>query len=259
MIMVIILLIILIIMIVLCLLINKETFSNNNINSFKKCINKHKGKKKNILICSSGPSLNEIKYFKNKFTKEFWDDCYVISVKSSLNILDKHNIKNDFLISNFSGSINKLNYDLLEKKNKPIVIGGNYHDKHKKHKLKKYVDHYVDIGPLGNTMKNIENDKPKCLDFRYKNNNVETGWGHVMMELAVPLAVALEPTNIITIGWDIVNSRTYYKNTFKNYSKEDVIMEFSSYLSDYLKKHYNVNIFKLSKNQGAKLPLYKFE
>ena len=256
----IIILLIIIILLLLYEIKNKEKFFNtNNIKKFKEFISKHKGKKKNILICSSGPSLNEINYFKKKFKKDFWDNCYVISVKSSMNILDKYNIKTDFLISNFSGSIHRLNYDLLEKQNKPIVIGGNYYDKNKEHKLKKYVDYYIDIGPLGNTMKNIEDNKPKCLDFRYKNNNVETGWGHVMMELAIPLAVALEPENIITIGWDIINSRTYYKNTFKNYSKEDGILAFSSYLSNYLKEQYNINIFKLSKTQGAKIPLYKFK
>ena len=196
---------------------------------------------------------------KKKFKKDFWDDCYVISVKSSINILDKHNIKTDFLLSNFSGSISKLNYDLLEKPNKPIIIGGNYYDKDKKRKLKQYVDYYIDIGPLGNTMKCIEENKPKCLDLRYKNNNVETGWGHIMMELAIPFCVALEPKNIITIGWDVINSNNYYKNTFKNYSKEDVILEFSSYLSNYLKEQYNINIFKLSKNQVVKIPLYKFK
>ena len=108
-------------------------------------------------------------------------------------------------------------------------------------------------------MKCIEENKPKCLDLRYKNNNVETGWGHVMMELAIPFCVALEPKNIITIGWDVINSNNYYKNTFKNYSKEDVILEFSSYLPNYLKEQYNINIFKLSKNQGVKIPLYKFK
>ena len=246
------------VIIILLLLIknyNKEQF--NNIHSFKQMINKYKLKKKNILICSSGPTLNELKHFKKKFTKEFLNDCYVISVKSSINILSKLNIKCDFLVSNFTGSIKKLNYELLKTNNKPIVIGGNYYNKNKKHKLKDYVDYYVDIGPLGNTMKAVEQNKKKCLDFRYKNNNVETGWGHVMMELAIPLAVALQPENIITIGWDIKNHNQYYKDSFKNYSHEDTILEFSKYLPSYLKKHYNIKIYKLSKNQGVFLPLYK--
>jgi len=257
-----IILLIIIILLLLFIIKNTEKFNTNSINNikkFKEFISNHKGKKKNILICSCGPSLNELKNFKKKIKKEFLDDCYVISIKSAINILDKNNIKTDFLLSNFF--INNLNYKVLEKPNKPIVIGGNYYDKNKAHKLKKYVDYYIDIGPLGNTMKCIEENKTKCLDFRYKNNNVETGWGHVMMELAIPLCVALEPENIITIGWDItgINSHKYYKNTFKNYSKEDVILEFSSYLSNYLKNQYNINIFKLSKNQGVKIPLYKFK
>ena len=69
--MVIILLIIIILL--LYLLKNNERFpdSNNinnikNIKNFKKFISNHKGKKKNILICSCGPSLNELKNLKKK-------------------------------------------------------------------------------------------------------------------------------------------------------------------------------------------------
>ena len=74
--------IILLIIIILLLFIikNKEKFNTNSINNikkFKEFISNHKGKKKNILICSCGPSLNELKNFKKKIKKEFLDDCYV--------------------------------------------------------------------------------------------------------------------------------------------------------------------------------------
>jgi len=236
----------------------KELFKvrQNNIVDYMNFIHEKKGKKKNVFIFSSGPSLNEIEEIKKKFSKEFWDDCYTISVKSAINVMSKHDIKTDFLVSNFSGTISKLDYNLLEKE-KPIVFGGNYYDKKKDHKLKKYVDYFIEIGRIGNMMQCIEKDDENCIDFQFFEDNVNSGWGHVMMELAIPLAISLKPKNIYTLGWDVKNSKKYFdsKENFKNYSDENVILEFTKFLPDYLKKHYDINIYKTSKNQEIKLPL----
>ena len=81
------------------------------------------------------------------------------------------------------------------------------------------------------------------------------------MELAIPLSILLKPEKIITIGWDIKNSKKHWdskKESFTNWSHEDTILnEFSCYLDDYMKKHYNIKIYKINKNSAIKLPYFR--
>ena len=108
-------------------------------------------------------------------------------------------------------------------------------------------------------MECVINDEDNCIKFYEEDNMPMTHWGHVMMELALPLALMLKPKNIFTLGWDItyknLNQHNYFE-TFVDYQKGDTIKYFSSHLSKYLKKHYKVNIFKLSKYSGVKIPYF---
>ena len=129
----------------------------------------------------------------------------------------------------------------------------------KDHKLKKYVDYFIEIGRIGNMMQCIEKDDENCINFQFFEDNVNSGWGHVMMELAIPLAISLKPKNIYTLGWDVKNSKSILiqRKISKIIVMKMLFLEFTKFLPDYLKKHYNINIYKTSNNQAAYLPLYK--
>ena len=116
----------------------------------------------------------------------------------------------------------------------------------------------VDIIWNKNSMMYVKNDV-KDIGFKIKNNKMSSNWGHVMMELAIPLSIYLNPKTIITIGWDVKNQKSHWdtkKESFFNWSSEETIInEFSCHLHDYLKKHYNIKIYKINKNSGIRIPL----
>ena len=107
-------------------------------------------------------------------------------------------------------------------------------------------------------MECIKYNKPKCLDYEFKENNIiETKWGHIMFDLALPISVMLKPENIFILGWDL-NDYVHYndKDHYTNWHNNSEIKEFTKLLGPYVKKHYNINMFKLSETQGIHLPLY---
>ena len=96
---------------------NIENFSNNNFSDyyrFVRDLSKYK-KKKYELIFTSGPTLNEFE--KNYFSNEIYENSYIISIKNSINFLDKIGIRPDFLLSNSCSSANRINKDLINKYN----------------------------------------------------------------------------------------------------------------------------------------------
>ena len=233
-------------------LINSEHFANNNnnYNDFIKTLNKYQ-KKKYILVFTSGPTLKDLK--KEHIPKHILDNCYIIAVKNSINYLDKINIKPDFLVSNFIGAAKSLDVKLIDKY-KPLFIGLNYG---KIKNLQEKTDFMVELDSKTNNMKNVKNDI-NDVSFKNKNNKLFTGWGHIMMELAIPLCIKLKPEYIITFGWDINNSNKYWNTeTFINYwaDPNNIINNFSVYLHNYLIKHHNIQIYKFSKKSGIKIPL----
>ena len=108
-------------------------------------------------------------------------------------------------------------------------------------------------------MQNVRNNV-NDITFKNINNKIMTGWGHIMMELAIPLALELKPNNIITIGWDIKNSNKYWHQenfTVKYWNDENnIINQFTIHLHNFLLKHYQIKIFKLSNESGVKIPLF---
>ena len=260
--------IIIILLVTIYMLIKKnsinEYFDNDHntktdYRKFKKTLNKYKGKKKYILVFSAGPTLKNFK--KTDIPNYVWDDCYVIAVKNSINLLCKHNIIPDFLVTNFIGAANRINHDLIDK-HKPLFIGL---DAGEIPKLRKKVDFMISINWKENYMDNVARNI-KDIEFKNKNNDnkIYTGWGHIMMELAIPLCLFLKPKNIITIGWDVTNSNDYWnskKETFKvgiNWSNEnDIIKQFSVHLHKFLLDNYGITINKINNNSGIKIPLFK--
>ena len=222
--------------------------------NFKNTLKKYK-KKKFVLIFTAGPTLSEFK--KTDIPNHVWEDCYVIVVKNAINYLDKLNIRPDFLVTNFCGAGARINIDLIDKY-KPLFIGLNYHEAPMK-KLKSKVNLLVKLDISKNLMKNVENNKKEIIFFN-KNNILTTGWGHIMMELAIPLSLELKPQNIITIGWDVKNSNKYWDvEHFTNWMDSDTIINnFTVYLHKYLLDNYNIKIYKLNANSSIKIPLIDF-
>jgi hypothetical protein len=250
-----------------------ENYSNKVIplvddyNHFVNNLSKFQGKKKYVLLFTSGPTLAEFK--KSDISKKIWDDCYIIAVKNSINYLDKINIKVDFLITNFTASATRINIDLLDK-HKSINIGLDFG---KIPKLRQKFHHLANFNTKKNHMQLVKDDK-KNIEFENINGKLYTGNGHIMMEMAIPFSIFLEPKNIITIGWDQKNNTFRYgnkihwdtinhsikkkkKETFIDWGDEyNIINEFSVHLHNYLKKHYNIKIYKINKKSSMKLPIF---
>lgn len=247
---------------------NIEKFSNINLSNydrFTRDLEKYKKKKKYVLIFTSGPTLNEFK--KENFSKEIYENSYIIAVKNSINFLDKIGIKPDFLISNFESSAKRINTDLIRKYN-TINIAITYKYEPKLENIKKHFKYLIKlIKPKKKNLMELVINNKKSLDFENINNEIHTGWGHIMMELGIPLSIFLEAKEIITIGWDNnpKNSKhwdkiEHFDNIINgvNWSSFDVISNnFSPYLHDYLLEHYKIKIYKINKNSAMRLPLFK--
>lgn len=228
--------------------------------------------KKNVLIFSAGPSLNELKNLKKYLTKEFLDNTYVICVKSAINEVYNQGIKVDCLVTNFVGSFKDIKEDIINASSPHIACVefddktsvGTYLENKCDYKLNLLTKNNKKV----NCMECIIDDELNCLEFKSKNNKLYTKWGHIMMEAAIPVAVKMKPENIYILGWDIDKTNKNHYNevkkeqfTNKNNSKnirnwrnfEDVNY-FTKYLPGYLKKHYNINIYKLSNTQKIQIP-----
>ena len=124
--------------------------------------------------------------------------------------------------------------------------------------LRKRTDFMVNLKIINNNLEYVKNNKNN-ISFKNINNKIYTGWGHIMMELAIPLCLELKPENIITIGWDVKNSKKYWnQETFTDYwhVENNIINEFTVHLHKFLKEHYNVNIYKFSEISGVKIPIF---
>ena len=240
-------------------------------------------KNKDVIIFSAGPTFNEIKKYLHMFTPEFYNKYCIFAIKDTAIELDKLGIKVDAFVFNTanykylystykfknSDNIYKLfnntiyNNFILDYFNKFFLYFNKYNVKKKEHDL--IIDY------KNNLMKCIIDNEKKCLTM--KNNKINIG--HVILENAIPYCILLNASNIYTLGWD--NCGKGSKNNYNYFNKEKFIndnvdkpifntyydfmnfentIKFSKYLPDYLKKHYNINIYKLSDKQCVNLPLY---
>lgn len=222
----------------------------------------------NVLIFSAGPSLNELKNLKKYLTKEFLDNTYVICVKSAINEVYKQGIKIDCLVTNFVGSFKDIQENIVDATNANITCV-EFSDKtsvgtHLENKCNYRLNLLTKNNKTVNCMECIINDEPNCLEFELKNNEVYTKWGHIMMEAAIPVAVKMNPENIYILGWDNdktnknhyneVKKESFTNKNIRNWRNFEDINYFTKYLPGYLKKHHNINIYKLSNTQKIQIP-----
>jgi len=266
--------ILIIILLVVILIFKINFFNSNNINYISHFIEKFANRKKNILICSAGPSFNELPTILSKYKNDFLRDCYIIAVKSTINKLNTYNICPDILCINDFSNIKKIDNSIVEKcklKKTKIFYSADksmssYYLNNKTN-INKNIDFIVYFKDLHNILFNktnwnsmecIKYNKPDCINYEFKEGNIiETRWGHIMFELALPISIMLKPKNIFILGWDL-NDDTHYndKEHYTDWHNNNEIKEFTKLLGPYVKKNYNINIYKLSETQGIHLPLY---
>lgn len=231
-----------------------DNFSSRYFNKFKNMINSLE-KKTNVFIFSSGPSLNELNNIINKIPNEIINDSYIIAVKGSINKLYELNIKCDFLVLNYIGNSSDINLDLKPKElASPKIIGVDFGGMEK---LREKTDYMITLDG-GNWMSDIVNNKISKINFYEKDNKIYTHWGHTMTEVALPLAMELQPKNIYILGWDYCRDYKYFSDPFIDWHSKDVIVDFTKYLPTFLKKNYDINIYKLSNTQCVNLEYKSF-
>ena len=254
----------------------RESYNSNS--NIQQKFSKYAGKKDYVIICSSGPSLNDLASLKQKLkNKGILNNAYVIALKSSINYLKELDIKVDFFATNFIGAFLETNKDIFDD-SKTVKVCLNFEEEIKYPQLKSKCDYLLNPeGTWGpeNAMSCVINDRDSCMSISDKNN---VKLGHVFMELGMPIALMLKPKKILTIGWDISNSK-YYNNqtnfvkdcgigalgvpgkktsdsTPYEWARTQNLIKFSSRLPKYLKKHHNISIYKLSDKSCAELPIF---
>ena len=158
--------------------------------------NKYKGE--TVYILGTGPSIDKISSkdlnkLKNKF---------VISMKQSLSYVPDSDIH----------LLNFCNLDTYKYSNPNTIVGWSVWDSVQPHQIINNFSHdfILDIFKLNDMSPNIENsvafnlDQIDLLDM---NNDLSRPWGPgTMYEIAIPLALYLGCTKIITVGWDLFGS-----------------------------------------------------
>ena len=248
-----------------------------DVSKFYNLISPYIKKKDYVLICSGGPSLNDIKD-KTRFNSDFFKNAHVISNKNSIILLKQLGIPIDFFVTNHFGSAFDIDTNFLNDK-KQINICHSFHQN-------KIIDINWDfiINFKGNehhkTTDCAKLNLKNCLDFKKENNQLNTpsqypGPG-TMIEIALPLALLLKPKKIIMMGWD-VNSKYPSKFDGSKYNilphisnadeeakqhhllyEEKLIKEGSVYLANYIKKNYNIELYKTSHLSALNIPIFDF-
>ena len=156
--------------------------------------NKYKGE--TVYILGTGPSIDKISSkdlnkLKNKF---------VISMKQSLSYVPDSDIH----------LLNFCNLDTYKYSNPNTIVGWSVWDSVQPHQIINNFSHdfILDIFKLNDMSPNIENSVAFNLEYLDTlldiNKSLPRPWGPgTIYELAIPLAVYMGCTKIITIGWDL--------------------------------------------------------
>lgn len=221
-------------------------------------------KRRNVLILSSGSSLLELEELYQKIPQTFFNDTYVICIKTSVNKVIDCGMNVDFCVLN--GFIKNGSVDIENVKRNDIpVIAGNFSLEGKLKSNSDYIFKMKEDWEVFNVMEWVKKDIPGAFDLDIVNMNHNLG--HIMCELALPLAILLCNENIFTLGWDIIykNKMINYWNSNKKitddldnhvYSRNEYILEFTKFLSKYIRKHYKRNIYKLCPDSGVHIPYF---
>ena len=160
--------------------------------------NQYKGETAYIL--ASGPSFTEI---LPSILKEKLKDKLVISIKQTFdslpNLVDYHLLNFCNLTKYIYPNPNTIVGWTVWDNNQPNVIAENFP-----------VDFILDTFKLNDGAPNIENSVAfnlEQIDLLDMNTNLSRPWGPgTMYEMAMPLAIYLGCTKIVTIGWDLFGS-----------------------------------------------------
>jgi len=220
------------------------------------------GKKEYVLLCLPGPSILNLKD-KKKFSKKFIDKCTIIAIKNSINYIKELDLPVDFLLTNHQGGYNKINFNHLKGVNKPINICHTYGNP-------KYSQWDFIINFKGkekyDSFDCVDNNLDDCLNFKEENNELNVPNQHgstTILELGIPVSLLLKPKKIIIIGWDLdIKQMGYYnRTTIPNVLLDDQkwinkIIKNTSNLKNYIKHHYNIDIYKVSPIQKINFPIF---
>tara|TARA_R110002012_G_scaffold197760_1_gene366407 strand:+ start:183 stop:983 length:801 start_codon:yes stop_codon:yes gene_type:complete len=151
-------------------------------------------------ILASGPSFKEI---PQDILQEKLKDKLTISIKQTFdsipNIVDYHLLNFCNLTKYTYPNPNTIVGWTVWDNNQPNVIAQNFP-----------VDFILDTFKLNDGAPNIENSLAfnlKQIDLLDMNTNLSRPWGPgTMYEIAMPLALYLGCTKIVTIGWDLFGS-----------------------------------------------------
>lgn len=212
-------------------------------------------KNKTAFIIATGPGFTDhIEFIKKNIT----EDTILICIKQSIKCFD---MIADFHVSNFVHD-EKYNYN---EKFCPI----NLYIHHRRHKINECHNRkFIDINYFLLPMYDIEHKRKNGwkllktnIDFLTlddsnlgQNNNMVINEGHIMMELALPLAISLGCKTIILNGFvggythgihinneinpDILHAKLHH---FEN----TVMIPNSAYLDKYLYDNFNAHIYSI--------------
>tara|TARA_B100001094_G_scaffold102640_1_gene98788 strand:- start:533 stop:1309 length:777 start_codon:yes stop_codon:yes gene_type:complete len=164
---------------------------------------KDKFKGETAYICTAGPTFNT---FSEELLKEKLNDKLVISIKQTQ---DKLKELTDIHLLNFC---NLSNYEYPNPNT--IVAWAVWDNNQPKTIIENFpVDFILDTFKLNDGSPNIENTiaATEQWDQMDINNNFARPWGPgTMYEMAIPMALYMGCSKIITIGWDL------FKNTLNS-------------------------------------------
>ena len=159
-------------------------------------------------ICTAGPTFNT---FSEDLLKEKLQDELVISIKQTQNTLKE---LTDIHLLNFC-NLTQYNYP-----NPNTIVGWAVWDNSQPNIIIENwpVDFILDTFKLGDGTPNLKNSISYTgqWDWLDLNNSFARPWGPgTMYELAIPLALYMGCSKIVTIGWDL------FKNTLNNPEKRN--------------------------------------
>ena len=200
--------------------IRKEILANydDSYERVKHFKNKYKGKTAYIL--ASGPSFG---HYSKEFLNEYFKDKLVISIKQTYNVVPDHV---DFHLINFC------NLNAYEYSNPDTIVGWTVWDHVQPHQILNSglrCDYILDTYKLGDGTANIDNCVAVQKDFEKLSMDTSFArpWGPGMMyELAIPLAVYLGCSKVVTLGWDL------FGNAIEKYKEENESMTQDHYFKD---------------------------
>ncbi len=198
----IILLIIILFLLIIFIILKKNTdkFKNN----------------KDIIIFSSGPTLNEIQNYLHIFTPEFYNKYYIVGIKDSAIFLDELGIKVDYFLYNYAGYKKKYKtYKFKNNKNIKKYFGLPFSNNIFKNLIYNIVNFFkgynnitdkkiyinTDFNEDNILMNCVTNNKKDCFKYKYNKNRKIINDGHIMCDQAIPLAIELECKKIYCLGW----------------------------------------------------------